>query len=97
MKLIYFLLLGLILVSGCNESESLKNESVYTKHENFARFELPQVAGECRSDSQCIIGGCNGETCTAKEAKVTTCDVPKGMKSGVSCKCINQGCIWTKK
>lgn len=86
-----------ILISGCNINLYDKNKSVYEGYKNFARFELPQNENECKYDSECFVGGCNGETCTAHEPKVTTCDVPEGMQGGLSCKCINRVCIWVKK
>lgn len=72
-------------------------KSVYLNKKNYGRFELPQEKEECNTDSECFVGGCNGETCTARDDIETTCDVPEGMIGGLSCKCINKQCIWVKK
>ena len=73
-----------------------EQKSVYFNKKNYARFELPQEDGECKTDSECFVGGCNGESCTANEGIATTCDIPEGMISGLTCKCTTEKCIWTK-
>ncbi len=86
-------LLGLVIfIMGCGN----KTESVYQGIENYGRFELPQEINECNNHTGCFKGGCSGEKCTARQDIITTCELPKGMIGGVSCKCINTQCIWVK-
>jgi eight-cysteine-cluster-containing protein len=60
------------------------------------------TGGECRSDSDCIRGGCSGQVCqSVKEgAAITTCEWREcynADKYKVSCNCIENRCEWGKK
>ncbi|MDI6745074.1 MAG: eight-cysteine-cluster domain-containing protein [Thermodesulfovibrionales bacterium] len=60
------------------------------------------TGGECKSDSDCIKGGCSGQVCQSqKEAPViTTCEWREcynANKYTVSCRCVENRCEWGKK
>jgi len=73
-----------------------EQKSVYSEKENYGRFELPEEDGECKTDSECFIGGCSGEKCTTSQRIGTTCEIPEGMINSLYCKCINEKCIWIR-
>lgn len=64
------------------------------------RVELPEAAGECTSDADCVRAGCGSELCvSAASAKdlVSTCELPDCLSVLDTCGC-NQGlCTWTLK
>lgn len=95
-KLFWIIVLLLLLVAGCSPLQKFDNNSVYSGLKNYDRFELPQLENECNYDSDCYMGGCNGETCTANNPQVTTCDAVQKKIENISCKCINKECIWIK-
>lgn len=59
------------------------------------------TGGECGSDNDCVAGGCGGQVCQSKNepAVVTTCeyrDCYEASKYGLSCRCVSNGCTWSK-
>jgi eight-cysteine-cluster-containing protein len=57
--------------------------------------------GNCASDSDCMNGGCSGQVCQSRneEGVITTCewkDCYSAEKYGLSCKCTNNKCQWSK-
>ena len=57
--------------------------------------------GSCNSDSDCISGGCSGQVCQSKneEGVITNCayrDCYSAEKYGLSCKCSDSKCQWSK-
>jgi len=55
----------------------------------------------CHIDAECIPSGCSGQICQAKseEAIITDCqyqDCFNTQKFGLSCRCFNHQCQWTK-
>ncbi|HBR22030.1 MAG TPA: hypothetical protein DD713_05610 [Nitrospiraceae bacterium] len=59
------------------------------------------TGGECKTDSDCIKGGCSGQVCQSKKegAVITTCEWREcynANKYKVSCKCIEGRCEWGK-
>lgn len=51
---------------------------------------------ECSSDSDCFIGGCSGQLCTAKEGVMSTCEyrAEYGCVKLTSCGCVDRQCGW---
>jgi eight-cysteine-cluster-containing protein len=59
----------------------------------------PRVEGErldnlCRDDSQCRVGGCSGEVCSAAEGVVTTCEMHRWPQGESKCGCVKGTCVW---
>lgn len=59
------------------------------------------TSGQCGSDNDCIATGCSGQVCQSKNepAVVTTCeyrDCYEASKYGLSCRCVSNGCTWSK-
>ncbi|MEM3362407.1 MAG: eight-cysteine-cluster domain-containing protein [Candidatus Anstonellaceae archaeon] len=55
--------------------------------------------GECKADSDCIVGGCSGQICHSKylEDFFTTCEYKEcydAKRYGLSCKCVENKCKW---
>lgn len=64
------------------------------------RVELPEAAGECSVDADCVRAGCGGDVCVTTQAAkdlVTTCDVPDCASVLDSCGCHEGLCTWTLK
>lgn len=62
------------------------------------RVELPEVAGECKSDADCATTGCGSEICTAKasvEGLMTTCEDRPCFAALDVCGCQNGRCDWS--
>ncbi len=58
----------------------------------YGRFEGLGLDNSCRSDLDCVVGGCSGEVCAAESA-FTTCEfIPNGPTG--SCGCVNNVCVW---
>jgi eight-cysteine-cluster-containing protein len=56
--------------------------------------------GECKTDSDCIKGGCSGEVCQSKkdEVAVSICiwkECFDAEKYGLNCRCVEGKCQWT--
>jgi len=88
-----------------NESfERIKALGWEVKNYTFRKGSLyvrisPRNGGECKSDSDCAVGGCSGEVCTTRElAKeiVTPCVYKEwyGCLRLTSCGCYNGFCTW---
>ena len=59
----------------------------------FEDFELPQAAGECTADSECVVSGCQRERCTtAANAGDSPCDL--GARPQGECGCLESVCAW---
>ena len=57
--------------------------------------------GQCQTDNDCYISGCNSEICQSKaeEPIASICilpDKPTPMQLNYGCKCIDQKCQWSK-
>lgn len=64
--------------------------------ENFSRFELPEVPGECTNDEGCSSAGCSGEVCVAAAAatQVTTICDETYPGENFYCGCLRTRCRW---
>ena len=65
----------------------------------FSSFCGRSTGGPCRSDEDCIRGGCSGQVCQSKheEPVVTTCEWKEcydAEKYGARCMCVNGRCQW---
>lgn len=86
------------------EGATLANPAIFTPRALYAacrdRVELPEAAGECSSDADCVRAGCGSELCVSAAAAkdlVGTCELPDCLSVLDSCGC-NQGlCTWTLK
>jgi len=62
------------------------------------RVELPEVAGECQTDADCVKSGCSSEVCTSKSAAeglLTSCEVQDCFGVLDGCGCQAGVCTWT--
>ena len=55
--------------------------------------------GICKTDKDCIVGGCSGQVCRSvnEESVITTCEYREcydASKYGLSCKCVKGKCQW---
>ncbi len=103
-----FLVTVLLLVISCeniqntdlqdNEKSEIKipNEIQETPNE---KYEEPGSFSECKSDSDCVIGGCSGTLCHKKGENIfTTCEYLPEYEcyKQIECGCINNKCEWDK-
>jgi eight-cysteine-cluster-containing protein len=64
-------------------------------HPLYGRFESSAKPGECKADTDCHVGGCSSEVCSAQEGVVTTCEVlPVRLPPGSACGCVDDTCRW---
>lgn len=63
----------------------------YPEHD---RVEGTSFKNECTRDSDCAVGGCSGEVCSAEAGVTTTCDVLGFSPKGLGCGCLNGQCVW---
>ena len=60
--------------------------------------EVPVVDAECKTDSDCITGGCSGTICQSKDAEpiITTCMWKEeyACYKQIECGCVNGKCQW---
>lgn len=62
------------------------------------RVELPEAAGECQVDEDCVPTGCSREVCAAVGvALITTCEVEPCFARLDRCVCAEGRCAWTLK
>lgn len=59
-----------------------------------AKFEGPTFKNACGKDSDCFVGGCSGELCTAEEGVNSVCVVYPDQPRGASCGCLSGECMW---
>jgi eight-cysteine-cluster-containing protein len=59
-----------------------------------ARFEGPTFKNGCAVDTDCKVGGCSSEVCTAEEGVMTACVVHADQPRGASCGCLAGECQW---
>ena len=59
------------------------------------RFERPDLKNHCFRDSDCHIGGCSGEACSAQSGISSTCELIPDQPGG-NCGCVNFSCQWYK-
>ena len=79
--------------------------STQTAAERYAecksRVELPEADGECASDPDCAVGGCNSTVCTTSavvaDGLMTTCDVEPCAEILDACRCAEGRCQWSLK
>ncbi len=55
--------------------------------------------GACKTDADCMTGGCSGQVCQSKkeEPAITTCeyrDCYRAESFGVKCGCVKNKCQW---
>mgnify|MGYP007032565106 CR=1 FL=1 len=64
-------------------------------HAMYGRFEVPDMPNACDADTQCHVGGCSGETCSAEPDVVTTCELlPARLPDRSHCGCVEGQCRW---
>jgi eight-cysteine-cluster-containing protein len=69
--------------------------AVAEDHPLHARLEGEGFPNECKADSDCKVGGCSGEVCSADASVVTTCDViPIHFPPDAACGCVDNECRW---
>ena len=72
---------------------ALRTPLVPQSHALFARMEAPSDNNDCNGDSECLKGGCSGETCAAV-AVVSTCEQTVQVPNAAACGCVSGQCIW---
>lgn len=82
---------GLFFV-GCDTCPRVA--TVKRSDPQWARFEGQGAKNSCKTDADCVVGGCGGEICAA-EPLVSTCEAPKNKPTG-SCSCLLGQCQWAK-
>lgn len=72
---------------------------VAADHPLYARVEGTGFKNDCTSDTDCRVGGCSSEVCSAEEGVGSTCEAPVDGFPGRStpsaaCGCVASACIW---
>ncbi|HQG58088.1 MAG TPA: hypothetical protein PLX79_03890 [Candidatus Dojkabacteria bacterium] len=82
-------------VSKCSTDKKCDTSklSIYWGENNFDLFEKPQEQGECNTENDCHVGGCNGEVCSASPRVNTLCVVVE-KNENAQCKCVANTCLW---
>src|SRR5512144_2723840 len=60
----------------------------------YARLECAGCANDCTQDSDCHVGGCSGEICSAQTDVVSTCEAVPWPRGNPACGCVQGQCIW---
>ena len=57
---------------------------------------VPGPVGECQTDSDCFVGGCSSEVCSAQEGVVSTCIYKPEYDCyrQTTCGCVSGNCSW---
>src|SRR5512143_733796 len=79
-------------VPSCPSGDCPRTPSVTQDDPRYSRFESPKLKNDCRSDADCVVGGCGNEVCAA-ECAVSTCELLARRPAG-ECGCVNGSCVW---
>ncbi len=60
----------------------------------YGRVEGGKSGNRCAGDSECHVGGCSGEVCSAREGIITTCEVRPWPQGKALCGCVEGECVW---
>ena len=73
-----------------------RTPSIPSSHPLLARVEGISFQNACQADSQCFVGGCSSEICTAEQGVSGTCEAPADgwPTAGSSCGCVQGQCVW---
>jgi len=63
-------------------------------HPLYARVEGTAMDNDCRADSDCFVGGCSAEICTAERDLSSTCEARDWPTEGGRCGCVEGACSW---
>lgn len=88
---------GDLFVRQLSSEELRRNNPDYPSKEYYGG----STNSACSSSSDCVINGCNSETCgsTSDDPLASICVVPTEptpLELGYSCECINSACQWNK-
>jgi len=61
---------------------------------NYDLFEGTSYKNDCAQDSDCVVGGCAKEVCSAEPRVVTSCIVRQDQPRDASCGCVSGQCLW---
>jgi len=73
-----------------------RKPAIPASHPMYNRLEGTHLNNACKSDSECLTGGCSSEVCSAEKSVTTTCEVIEGVPEGASCGCVANTCIWVQ-
>ncbi|MBI5398151.1 eight-cysteine-cluster domain-containing protein [Candidatus Woesearchaeota archaeon] len=87
--------LGCVLDTECNEGQSCVNNKCVTSK---TALDGSSTTDACRTDADCMTGGCSGTICQSKKAEpvVTTCEYRPEYScyKQISCGCSAGQCAW---
>lgn len=75
-------------------SQGKRVPAVDRKDPLYGRVEGENIENRCHGDSQCRVGGCSGEVCSAREGILTTCEVRRWPQGRAACGCVEGECVW---
>lgn len=83
-------------VSSPPPDTSGRTPSIPSNHPLLARVEGISFQNACQQDSQCFVGGCSSEICTAEQGVSGTCEAPADgwPTTGSACGCVQGQCVW---
>ena len=91
--LIIFLLTISLFLAACEVEDTPPDYQVPPTED-----EIPPTEAECKTDNDCVTGGCSGTLCQSKDAEplMTTCEWREeyACYKQTSCSCINEKCQW---
>jgi eight-cysteine-cluster-containing protein len=61
---------------------------------HYDLFEGTSHPNQCEKDSDCFIGGCSREVCSADAKVKTPCIAHADKPTGASCGCVKNECLW---
>ena len=63
-------------------------KAVAADHPLYARVEGAKLKNACAGDSDCHVGGCSREVCSAEAGVVTSCEVQSWPQGDATCGCV---------
>jgi len=77
-----------------NQASGTRQAKVPKKHPDFERVEGVGLKNQCSSDTECFVGGCEAEICTAVEGLRSTCKGRPWPSADGMCGCVVGQCQW---
>src|SRR5215470_18838978 len=61
---------------------------------NYDLFEGTSFKNDCTADTDCHVGGCSHEICSAATRVMSSCIAHEDQPKGAACGCVSGQCIW---
>jgi eight-cysteine-cluster-containing protein len=71
-----------------------RTPAVPTSSPHYDLFEGTSYKNDCAEDSDCSVGGCSHEVCSAQTGVKTSCIAHSDSPRDATCGCVDGRCIW---